>query len=480
MKYKSCRLLEHGIYFYQDPGTQHLIAGHCCNTDHLHFDDRLYMYFDLANEKLDWNYIFSEKRKLRENAKKGIYPSQCDGCFELTERDWDDEDYINHLTAGHIMKCNSRCIYCPTGRIPEWHNREQEVDLKPIIAELSEKNLLRYDGSLRFVGGEPTIMKEFDWLVDLFSEKNVPEIYVPTSAIRLSKSLCKAIEKVESAAIVVSVDSGTRETFEKIKGTKFYDLVHNNIKTYLNHARKKDFVISKFILFTNYNDTANEVELWLKKCRDEGIIEVQFDAEHSVSSSEECENKKYINRTVKMLKFAEHCAMQYNIKVTSFLAFMNRAQRIYEQQTKFYQDNRNSFKDLYIDSTIKTAKDDVFYNNLFINIENLSVDSLNEILDKLAREEKLSANRRAYLNSAGEITIDENIEKMIMLLLRLGYDIEFATKEIKYNKVIDEMLKTSYSVVTFDVKSKIPFMEKYNKSKILKQYNKVLGEIRFV
>ena len=73
MRYKSCRLLEHGIYFYLDPGTQHLVVGHCCNTDNLDFKDRLYLYFDLKNEKLDWKYIFEEKMKLRENAKNGIH-----------------------------------------------------------------------------------------------------------------------------------------------------------------------------------------------------------------------------------------------------------------------------------------------------------------------------------------------------------------------------------------------------------------------
>ena len=222
MKYKSCRLLEHGIYFYLDPGTQKLCVGHCCNSDNLHYNDRLYLYFALKNEILSWDYIFSEKRKLRENAKRGIYPSQCEGCFELTQRDWDNDDYINHFTAGHIMKCNSRCIYCPTGRIPEWHNKEQDVNIKPIIQELLDKNLLRFNGSLRFVGGEPTLMKEFDWLVELFSQNNVPEIYVPTSAIRLSKSLCRALEKVDSAAVVTSIDSGTKETFEKIKQHVFH------------------------------------------------------------------------------------------------------------------------------------------------------------------------------------------------------------------------------------------------------------------
>ena len=265
MKYKSCRLLEHGIYIYHDPGTQHIIAGHCCNTDHLNFKDRLYLYFDLVHEKFDWNYVFEQKSILRNNAKKGIYPTQCDGCFELVERDWDEENYINHITAGHIMKCNSRCIYCPTGRISDWHNREQEFDLKPFIAELLNKNLLRYNGSLRFVGGEPTLISEFDWLVELFSKNNVPEIYVPTSGIRLSKTLCSAIQKVDSAAIVISIDSGCEKTFEKIKGTKFYNIVWNNLKTYLDNAREKSFVIPKFILFTNCNDTSVEIENWLKK-----------------------------------------------------------------------------------------------------------------------------------------------------------------------------------------------------------------------
>ncbi len=124
MRYKSCRLLEHGIYFYLDPGSKQLCVGHCCNTDNYDLEHRLYIYFDLKNEVLNWNYIFEQKRELRENAKMGIYPKQCESCFELQERDWDDEDYINHLTAGHIMKCNSRCIYCQIGRIPNCHNRE--------------------------------------------------------------------------------------------------------------------------------------------------------------------------------------------------------------------------------------------------------------------------------------------------------------------------------------------------------------------
>ncbi len=440
MRYKSCRLLEHGIYIYLDPGTGQLCAGHCCNTDHLDFNDRLYIYPDLKKENLSWDYVFSEKRKLRENAKKGIYPSQCEGCFELQERDWDDEDYINHLTAAHIMKCNSRCIYCPTGRIPQWHNREQDVDLKPLVEELLNKNLLKYNGSLRFVGGEPTLMKEFDWLVDLFSAHNVPEIYVPTSAIRLSKSLCSALEKVESAAIVASIDSGCADTFEKIKGTKFFNLVMKNMRTYLNHARLKNFVILKYILLTGYNDSAKEIDMWLKNCANMGIVEVQFDSEHSVSSSENCENKKYVNRTLKMLKYAELRAKKYNIKVTSFLAFMNRAQKIYENQLSFYNENKDKFFDLTSD-TIDFNK---YYKDLYFNIDK-DFNRFDDI-DKLIREEKFSPLRKAYLTSDyKEITKSPNFEKAVITLLQLGFDLSFTTS--KYNKTTEEILKTSCSEV---------------------------------
>ena len=427
MRYKSCRLLEHGIYIYHDPGTKRLVVGHCCNSDHLEFTDRLYMYFDLKNEKLDWDYIFEKKRELRENAKKGIYPSQCEGCFELTERDWDNEDYISHLTAGHIIKCNSRCVYCPTGRIKEWHNTEQEYDIKPIIEELTNKNLLRYNGSLRFVGGEPTLIKEFDWLVDLFSNHNVPEIYVPTSGIRLSKSLCNALEKVESAAIVTRVDAGSKETFEKIKGTKFYNLVLKNLKTYLKHSKKKDYVISKFILLPNYNDTTEEIDKWLASCKKMGLIEVQFDAEHSVSSSTECENKKYINRTLKMLEYAEKSAQKYNIKVTSFLAFMNRAKAIYNKQVEQFN----------------AIQDTVYDNLLLIN---------DEELNSKVQNGEFSPKRRV------KVEYNKQNKNRILMLLRLGFDFDLILNEFIIDKDILEILKTSNSTLT----SQNPFIKLFS------------------
>ena len=477
MIYKSCRMLEHGIYIYLEPYFENLVIGHCCNTDHLKFSDRLYIYDDIVNKKLSWDYIFSVKRKLRENAKRGIIPVQCEGCFELKENNWDNDDYINQITIGHITKCNSRCRYCSIGLNPELHNKEQIINVMPYIKELVEKKLLRYNGSLRFVGGEPTLMKEFDYLVDLFSKNNVTEIFVPTSGIRLSKSLCKALERVDWASIVVSVDSGTEETFKKVKGTNFFKLVHKNLKTYLSHAKKKNFVISKFILYTNYNDTSNEIEMWLKNCKRIGITDVQFDSEHRVSSSENCEDKKYINRTLKMLDFAEREAKKYGLNVTSFLAFMNRTKHLFDIQLGYYNNNMNKFIDLNL-STCNIDSSSL-YKDLYLDLDCLVFSTIKEKVDKLVKEDKFSPLRKVYIHSTKEITKTEDFDIIVMTLLRLGFDLVFQTSETRYKKIIDEILKTSNSEITFKLNSKIPFLNKLRKYNINNIYRNRWGNISF-
>ena len=232
------------------------------------------------------------------------------------------------------------------------------------------------------------------------------------------------MEKVDSASIVFSIDSGCKETFEKIKGTKFYDLVNKNMQTYLSHSRKKDFVIPKFILLTEYNDTAEEIEKWLYNCSEQGYVEVQFDAEHTVSSSEECENKKYVKRTLNMLEYAEKKAKDYNIKVTSFLAFMNRAKNMFEKQTEIF------------------GKDEKDYSNLF--------DRPFE-----ETETKVQNNELAPFRRIKTVYSKQNREKLLKML-RLGFDFDLTVKGFVNDSIIDEILKTSNSkIISSDIFSKI-------------------------
>ena len=66
------------------------------------------------------------------------------------------------------------------------------------------------DNCIVFGGGEPTILKEFDKLLNLFCEENFNNIRINSSGIKYSHALTNAL-KNRRASLVISVDSGTKD-----------------------------------------------------------------------------------------------------------------------------------------------------------------------------------------------------------------------------------------------------------------------------
>ena len=113
--------------------------------------------------------------------------------------------------------------------------------------------------------------------------------------------------------------------------------------------------------------------------------------------------------------------------------------------------------------------------NLDENISDFRVRNI----DFLVQSEKFSPMRKAILTSNGEITKTINFEKNVMLLLRLGFDIELSTRKLSFDKTINEILKTSYSEITFNL-VKIPIINWVQKKIIENHYKGIkLGSIKF-
>ena len=79
---------------------------------------------------------------------------------------------------------------------------------------MAEKGYLRKGGHITIAGGEPCTAPEFDDLMQLFIDYDLSSIRVLTNATKYSSVVEKGI-KEGRVNIVVSVDSGTRETFIK-------------------------------------------------------------------------------------------------------------------------------------------------------------------------------------------------------------------------------------------------------------------------
>ncbi len=274
MIYKSCHLLEHGIYFYFDSiQVCCFLTGKTSKSFHLNPDYK--------GEKINWDELTKQKRLLRENHRKGIIHPNCEGCFNLEEKEWDNEDYINTIYISHWTKCNCNCSYCYTEENKKEFNTRKNYKLMPILKEMEKKGILKFDqhGYFAFGGGEPGVLDEFDKIMDYLSSKKPREINVNSSGIKFINSIAKAL-KNDNVEFTVSVDTGSRETYKKIKKVDAYEKVISNLKKYVSKQGKlKNKVRSKYIIIPEINDNTEEIEKWLKTSVDIGIKQVVLDIE---------------------------------------------------------------------------------------------------------------------------------------------------------------------------------------------------------
>ena len=144
-----------------------------------------------------------------------------------------------------------------------------------------DKKIIRHNGAIGFGGGEPTILPEFDKLIDLFLQNGFDNMRVPSSGIKYSKMIEKGISTGQ-LTVVVSIDSSCRETYKQVKQIDAFNKVCDNLKKYAKAKTNTHFgVISKFIIIPFMNDTETEIDNWLQFNKDNNIEVIVIDIENS-------------------------------------------------------------------------------------------------------------------------------------------------------------------------------------------------------
>lgn len=268
-EYVSCDLIEHGLDFFTDS------INFCCRIPPS--DNGYKKLIDKYNgEILNWKDFFSIKRKYREQMKKGKIVEECKNCIYLQKKAWDNEDYISFINFNNWTICNEHCVYCQLNDPDKPHQKQYNV--YPVIKDMAEKGFLRKGGHITIAGGEPCAAPEFNELIELFLKYDLSPVRILTNATVYSKEVEKGIAS-GNLNIVVSVDSGTKETFIKVKRFDFYDRVWDNIKKYAAVQPGEDRVKTKFIIIPGINDNKEEINSWLNKSVESGIKHVALDIE---------------------------------------------------------------------------------------------------------------------------------------------------------------------------------------------------------
>lgn len=276
-KYISCPWIEYGIDF--DLGVYGSNVKMCCYLSAPGGGNTM-LIKDYKGEPIDWKKFFKLKNKYRKIQSSGKTIPECEGCVFLEEKEWAQKDEITNVIFDHWTHCNCKCTYCYTEEDKTLYNNLKNYNVLPIIKEMLSKKILKPGGAIGFGGGEPTMLDEFEELINLLLEKGFTNIRVPSSAIKYSPTIEKGIASGQ-LSVVVSIDSGSKETYKTIKQLDLYDKVCENLKKYAQAQTETGNVISKYIILPGVNDNIEEIDSWLNFNVENNISYIVIDIENS-------------------------------------------------------------------------------------------------------------------------------------------------------------------------------------------------------
>ena len=225
-------------------------------------------------------YLLSFKEYTIQNILK---VGECLGCFMLrTGTVFTEFSFFSYISFNNFSKCHLKCTYCELGHA-EWRKKMfAPYAVLPTLKDMYNRKLVRNSTLIAWGGGEPTLYEFFDETAKFCVEKNLMQ-NIDTNAVLYSEEIANILSQ-KLAYVRISVDSGTPETYKKVKGVDHFSLVWQNIGRY----NKFGSITVKYVV-TKDNSNSNDIFGFVENCHKAGITKIQISPElHSYYS----QNKK--------------------------------------------------------------------------------------------------------------------------------------------------------------------------------------------
>jgi hypothetical protein len=189
---------------------------------------------------------------------------QCVGCNGLMEIN-EAEDISNVfpfrkiqiISYGFPSVCNCKCIYCLVItseryiNVSETNAERHGDEFYEIIHYLENNDLLDSNCLFHCASGEISIHPDREKIYKMLNKRRC---LWSSNAFIYSEDIAQNLRGNPLSKLHISLDSGTRETFMKIKGFDFFDKVVGNLRKY----REAGKVHIKYIVFIGINDSIED------------------------------------------------------------------------------------------------------------------------------------------------------------------------------------------------------------------------------
>ena len=275
---------------------------------------------------IDWDEFLAKRDEIRKNFANGIFPKECEGCYQIEEKEPETHHKIYDFAIAPWQICNSRCVYCEAEFIDKYkdflvnydkfHQKfVEQYNFIPILRAMVQKEILAKEARIDITGGEPTMYPRFNELLGILLDYGCKNIRILSNCIIYSPLIEKALRD-DAATMIISLDAGSKELHQKVKGVSSYDIVWENIKRYAKciPPNSKHDMDLKYILIPKLNDDKREIEKWIKKSKDSGATCVSMDVDFRVLQKVDVD-KKIANKLIEMSLFAIKVAKKQKIRI---------------------------------------------------------------------------------------------------------------------------------------------------------------------
>jgi len=250
-KYISCPYLESSMNM---SGSE---AGFCCGLEYVEHPP-------LAKLEVGQHYKniakFEHMREEIISALNSNKKCSCTDCVHLKDAYWEVDRKISAIVLTVPTLCNFKCIYCR-----ELEKYKELPSLQGVDSTLDFFDFLKKEGYITqktevvYAWGELTIHPHSDKLLNAVGDNPVT---VFTNASAYNEKLHMLISRPGSR-LTCSMDAGTKETFEKVKGVNLWDKVCDNLLRYSKNGN----IYLKYILLEGVNDNERDIVGFIELCK---------------------------------------------------------------------------------------------------------------------------------------------------------------------------------------------------------------------